>query len=128
MQINDFSDAMAPTESTGPQRRSAAPVRKSAAAKPEVTHVHLQGRGISELKEMDAFLQARVMFLQHNLLQSTRGLNCLLHLQELYLQHNCITRLTGLQRLQQLRVLVLNHNALSVLEGLPPSLICLQVV
>ncbi|XP_068241386.1 protein phosphatase 1 regulatory subunit 42-like [Palaemon carinicauda] len=87
-----------------------------------VTHLHLQGKGITYIENLSSCPEVRVVFLQHNHLTRLANLRPLKMLQELYLQDNHITRIEGLKELHNLRRLLIPGNRIGVVEGLPQGL------
>ncbi|KAK7073190.1 hypothetical protein SK128_009550 [Halocaridina rubra] len=87
-----------------------------------ITHLHLEGKGITHIEDFSCCQDARVIFLQHNHLTRLSNLRPLHLLQELYLQDNHITRLECLRELHSLRRLFISGNRIGVVEGLPQQL------
>ncbi|XP_064120168.1 protein phosphatase 1 regulatory subunit 42-like [Macrobrachium nipponense] len=87
-----------------------------------VTHLHLEGKGITHIESLSSCPEVRVVFLQHNHLTRLANLRPLRMLQELYLQDNHIMRIEGLKELHNLRRLLIPGNRIGVVEGLPQGL------
>ncbi|KAL0026482.1 hypothetical protein WJX77_001728 [Trebouxia sp. C0004] len=83
-----------------------------------LTHVHLEGRGIRFINNLESCFAVRVLYLYSNRIQAISGLENLRQLTHLYLQKNQIQKIEGLENLGRLQKLYLEDNDISCVENL----------
>ncbi|DBA99487.1 TPA: hypothetical protein ACH3X3_012075 [Trebouxia sp. C0006] len=83
-----------------------------------LTHLHLEGRGIRFITNLESCFAVRVLYLYSNRIQAINGLENLRQLTHLYLQKNQIQKIEGLENLGRLQKLYLEDNEISCVESL----------
>ena len=82
-----------------------------------VTHLHLQGKRIQKLENLDFCLNLKVLYLYDNLIEKIENLDSTLSLQYLQLQNNAITEIPPLN-MPSLTKLYLDDNRIRLCSGL----------
>lgn len=78
----------------------------------------LQCRGFSEIKNLDPYVNLKVLWLEQNAISRIVNVSHLEHLASLFLQNNAIREISGLDGLHNLRTLNLSHNYITRVENL----------
>lgn len=82
-----------------------------------VTHLHLQGKRINKLENMDSCINVKVLYLYDNHIERIENLNFAGNLQYLQLQNNMISEIPSLS-MPSLTKLYLDDNRIRYLSGL----------
>lgn len=82
-----------------------------------VTHLHLQGKRIKKIENLDSCTNLKVLYLYDNQIETIEGLDNATILQYLLLQNNKIDEMTVLQ-MPKLRKLYLDENQIEYVTGL----------
>lgn len=73
---------------------------------------------ITELKNLDALTNLKILSIQSNRLTKIDGLSKLKNLEELYVSHNAIEEISGLEENTNLNVIDISSNPIKQLKGL----------
>ena len=82
------------------------------------THLYLHYMGLSDIRNLEDYINLRALWLENNHIQIIENLNKLTKLRFLYLQNNSIKKIEGLEKLVELTALNLSQNQISLVENL----------
>ena len=86
--------------------------------KREVNGIRIQGQGLKEIPDLNAFFELEILHLSKNQLSKIEGLGGLTKLERLFLSNNQLIKMEGLDGLTNLTHLSLGSNQLNKIEGL----------